>query len=196
MRLSKRLLATVTVGVVIGVSACGSDAGPAADVAAPVTSSPTAASPAPTSDRAVAETGSALDAIAAYADDWSIAFTDEQLECLSDNLGEEFQSAGESLGEVDNALFLLACEVDVSGATGGDGRSPLEAIVAALLVDEDAEITDEVVTCVTDALVAGFGVDGFVDLLTSAGEPTSDDDATAQAAFDSCGLDGDAIVNG
>lgn len=50
--------------------------------------------------------------------------------------------------------------------------------------------------CATGALVAGFGAEGFVDLLASTDGPTPEDDATAVAAFDSCGLDGTAIVGG
>jgi len=44
--------------------------------------------------------------------------------------------------------------------------------------------------------VAGFGAEGFVDPLASTDGPTPADDATAEAAFDSCGLDGTAIVGG
>jgi len=51
-------------------------------------------------------------------------------------------------------------------------------------------------TCATDALVTGFGTEGFVDLLASTDGPTPEDDATAVAAFDSFGLDGTAIVGG
>ncbi len=170
--------AAATVAVVL--SACGSDPATRTDV----------------STSAGADVAAVVESITGYADDWSIALTGDQVDCISGNLDSELLGSGESLGEVDNALLLLACDVDVSVADGGTGRSPLEAIVGALLVDEGAELTDAVVTCATDALVAGFGVDGFVDLLTSVGEPSSDDDAVAQAAFDSCGLDGAAIVDG
>jgi len=69
----------------------------------------------------------------------------------------------------------------------GDGDAALEAVIPFFLLG---------CTCATDALVAGFGAEGFVDLLGSTDGPTPADDATTVAAFDSCGIGGTAIVGG
>lgn len=177
MRLAIRLIAPAGIGVAMVLAACGSDSAPDADVSAE------------------ADAGAALEALTDYADDWSIELTDDEVECVVGNLDEEFRSAGGTVSEVAIPLFLLGCGADVSSAAGGDGRPPLETIVAALLVDQSAELTDDVVTCATEALVEGFGADGFAELVVGADEPSADDDAIAEAAFDSCGLDGTAIVD-
>jgi hypothetical protein len=148
------------------------------------TGAPPSSSPSSVSTDELAET---------YAANWGLVTTAEQMSCVNVNLQENGLS-GEVVADAELPLYFVGCGVDVSQAAGGEGRSPLESIVAFLLDDEGVETTDDIVTCATEALVDGFGAAGFLALIAGSGEPTPQDDDIACASFDSCGLDGAAIV--
>ena len=197
-------------GILVAVSGCGSSAesgnspsistnveAPTADSESNGSSTVTTiadlvdATGAPTAPAATV--GVSTELAETYAADWGLAPTAEQMSCVTANL-EENGVSGDVVADADLPFYFVGCGVDVSQAAGGEGRSPLESIVAFLLDDEDVETTDDIVTCATEALVSGFGAAAFLALVAGSGEPTPQDDDIARASFDSCGLDGAAIV--
>lgn len=196
MRSLLALIALSGLGIAVGLSGCESDPDRSADVSSDggANADPSGSVSPPELDSD--EAGAALEEVVAYADDWSIVLTDDEVACLAGKLDEEFESSDGSFARNQSSFFLIGCRVDVGEATGGEGRSPLEEVVDFLLVDEGVDTDDETLTCATEALVAGFGAGGFIDLVTGGTEPSDDDDAIARAAFDSCGLDGATIVDG
>jgi hypothetical protein len=185
-------------------TAGGADAPEPALTAASASSHSTDVTEQPTSSRPTSSTAPDARALVdRAAHEWGLAVTAEQRACVVDRFEQQFDAglpddlqpyapSGTQAAVLANTF--AGCRVDILAASGAAAR-PIDVIMDALLRDEDVTPTQEQVRCVSDGFIAAVGGERLLDVITMR-ERAQDIDEVAVEVFTTCGLDGDALVNG